>query len=269
MIVDGVNLETAGLIVGDRGESRSSPRFRDPYEGVPAAWQTIRLGRGTTEPKLITLDGAITAGSLSELRDRIDEIMWRLRPQAEHTLRWSDDATREWVVHFEQVRILGVGAEWLQPHVRVSISVRAEDPRARAVAETTDSNPGSLSRFVTVSTIGNAPMPVVITITGSSDPLTLTRVEYQASGGAVVSKFDYTGPTLNTLDTLVIDTRRQVVERNGVNDIDNIDDPDGGLGFEVDPDDGDFLTQSNPRVRLVGLNTANQFDVTYRERWWS
>jgi hypothetical protein len=188
-------------------------------------------------------------------------------------LQWSDDATREWVVNFSEVAIRGIHPEWVAiddstAMVECTISMRAEDPRARAPSATDVNSAGALPRTLTPTAIGNAPMPVVITVTGSTTNITNMTIAYRDSADATVYSFSWDGDDLTASDTLVIDTGLATVERNGTNDIASITDANGALPFNMDPSDGDFITPTYPDIHITGTGTANTCKLTYRERWW-
>ena len=45
MIIDGTDLSTIGVIVGDRSPSRSAAATAQIIAGAPGAWRRLRLGR--------------------------------------------------------------------------------------------------------------------------------------------------------------------------------------------------------------------------------
>lgn len=268
MIIDGVDLKTKGLEVFRRGDSRSSPTFGDNFVQVPGMSSALWLGSAGVAQKPITLVGYIVATTLAQLRSRVDEIKWRLRPGA-HTLRWSDDATREWLVRTEQVLVRGFDPEWVRTSVNIEITLWAEDPRGRNPTEQNVNSAGALPRVLTPAAIGNAPMPVILTITGNNgSPIPSITVEYRDSADAIIATFAWDGDDLTGSDTLVIDTGRAVVERNSTNDSANVTDSSGALPFDMDPARGDFVTQALPDIRIAGTGTADVCRLTYRERWW-
>jgi hypothetical protein len=198
----------------------------------------------------------------------MDKVAWYLRPGTSHTLQWSDDDTREWVVQFSEMTVRGIDPEWVSPAVEVEVAMMAEDPRARNDTETNINSAGALPRTLTPTAIGNAPMPVVITVTGSATNITDMTIAYRDSVDATVYSFSWDGDDLTATDTLVIDTGLATVERNGTNDIANVTDASGALPFDMDPEDGDFVAQTFPDIYITGTGTANTCKLTYRERYW-
>lgn len=269
MLIDGTDVRDFGLIPADRAASRSSPFIRDPYAEIPGANTARRLGRGPVSSKPIILRGHIKETSAAALRAALDELKWRLRPGLEHTLRWSDDATREWLVHFTEIVVRGKGLEWISNAVEIEVSVTAADPRGRNPTEQNVNSPGALPRVLTPGAMGDAPMPVIITITGNNAaPIQSLTIEYRDAADVVVHSFDWDGTDLTGSDTLVLDLSKPSVERNGVNDIDSITESPIVLPFDLDPNDGDFLAPSLPDFRITGVGTADVCRLTYRERWW-
>lgn len=269
MIIDGTDLVDIGLVVGTRPGGRSGPSIRDPFAEIPGANQARRLGRGTIGPKTITLTGIVEAATIGALRTNLDKLAWYLRPQDSHTLEWSDDSTREYVVYFSDLIVNDFDpGGWVQPYAKVEVIVKAEDPRGRATSATDVNSAGALPRTLTPTAMGTAPMPVIITVTGSSTNVTSMTIAYRNSADATVSSFSWDGTDLTASDTLVIDTGLATVERNSVNDVASITDANGALPFDMDPDDGDYLTSSYPDIYITGTGTANTCKITYRERWW-
>ncbi len=273
MIVDGFDLKTIGLVPHRRGASRSSPRFDQQFVQVPGAWKALWLGRGGVAEKVMSLTGHMVGSDVADLRGKLDELKWRLRPGGSHTLRWSDDATREWVVRFSEMIVRGIDPEWIAvagyAAVVVEVACEAEDPRAQNPTEQNVNSAGALPRVLTPTAMGNAPMPVLITITGNGAAnITNLTIEYRDSGDTVLSTFTWDGADLTGSDTLTIDTGLAVVERNGTNDIASVTDTSGVLPFDMDPNDGDFVAQTLPDIRVSGTGTADVCRLTYRERYW-
>ncbi len=269
MILDGVNVSTFGVIVDDRSPSRSGPRLHHLLNAIPGAKRRLRIGQQAPNAKLITVTGAITGSSLLDLQQRIDEFKYRLRPDRELALQWSDDQqtpAREWLAWTAELRLEEIRPSWIQKATRFRLELLTPDSRARETTLQSAENNGALPRVIE-SPIGTAPHPLLITITGNtvsdiSDPV----IDYRDSADAVVKSLAFTGITLTGTDTLVIDTEAFTAESNGVSVGANL----SGSYFDIDPDDGDFVAAATPDVRLsdTGGGTADLFRIQYRRRYW-
>lgn len=277
MIIDGTDLFDIGLIVDDRGRSKSGARARLAIGQAPFAFRRVIIGRAALLAKSITLRASVVtdndltrAAGRAQLATRLDNLKWRLRPDVDHVLRWTDDEAplREWLVQTDVVEQEDFDVGWVNPHQRIDIRLTAEDPRARARILTTRSDPGATPRLVEFPSIGNAPMPAIITIVGNTvSPLTTPSLNYRDSSDVILTTLTFTGTPLTGTDTLVINLETFGVTLNGGNAIDDIE----GDFFVIDPNDGDFLSllaADHPDITLTGTGTADTFDVAFRERFW-
>lgn len=278
MIIDGTDLLTIGLVSANRGRSRSGAKARLAIGQAPFASRRFIIGRQALEQKRITLRGAIVtdfgltpAAARAQLQTRLDDLKWRLRPDVDHILRWTDGQTplREWLVQTDIVETQDFVPGWINPHERIDILLTAEDPRARARVETTRSDAGAAPRLVEFPSIGNAPMPAIITIVGNAGSnLDTPSLNYRDSSNAILATLTFEGAPLTETDTLIINLETFQVTLNGANAIDDID----GDFFEIDPNDGDFLSGAaadHPDITLTAVaGTADTFDVAFRERYW-
>ena len=278
MIIDGTDLETIGLIVDDRGRSKSGARAKLAIGQAPFAFRRFIIGRAALLSKRITLRAAVVtdnqlsrAAGRTQLATRLDNLKWRLRPDVDHILRWTDDEAplREWLVQTDVVEQRDFIPGWVTPHQRIDLILTAEDPRARARVVTTRSDPGATPRLVEFPSIGNAPMPAIITIVGNAGAnLTTPSLNYRDSANLILTTLTFTGTPLTGTDTLVVNLETFGVTLNGANAVDDIT----GDFFEIDPDDGDFLSglaADHPDITLTAVSgTADTFDVAFRERYW-
>ena len=281
MIVDGINIfDDLGLLVRDRGNSLQAAGVKLALGQSPFAHRRRLLGRQATDALKVTLRGSIITdngltptAAKAQLQDRVDRLKWRLRQQDEHTLRWSDITDRFWDVEFQEIQVRGRDPDWIQLAKFIDIRTLAIDPRAQAEVETALDDPGALPRLNEVLPIGTAPQDGLITIVGNAAAPLLTNwdLEYRNAANTVINSFRWTGGSIIDTDTLTINLDTGVVELNGVNAVDDITVTAGSFPFEVDPDDGDFLSAvaaDQPDLRLSGSGTVDTFEYRYRPRFW-
>jgi hypothetical protein len=264
MIIDDVNLNTLGVVPADRSPSRSAARVTQLIDGAPGAWRRVRLGRDAPDPLIITLRGAVVAANVSTLQDYIDELKWRLRPNKELTVQWSDTSDREWFGYRESLQIDDIAPGWIQLGVNFFLSIICPLPFAQELSQQSSSSNGTPPRTIT-PTIGTAPMPVEITIVGNASVLTNPVIHYRDSANDDVYTLAYAG-TLSASQTLVIDTELFTAEVNGANVGGNM----SGTYFQVDPNDGDYLgSPAAPDIYLTAdSGIATTFTVKWFRRYW-
>jgi hypothetical protein len=265
MIIGGTNVADFGLIVESRETSRQAAAVISAIAGAPGAFRRVRIGQDAPEPLLITLTGHLIGTSLADLQTNLDELKYRTRPNTDLTIAWSDQTTREYIGRRESLEPTDIPPGWVNPVVKVRLTILCPDPRARYSSAESESTSGAVPLILTPA-IGTAPMPVIITLKGNNaSNLVNPTIQYRDSSDNVVKTFTHTA-TMDGGDTLVIDTENFTVELNDANDIDNFD----GDFFDMDPNDGDYLNQPSgrPDVRLSGTGTADQFKLDFRRRYW-
>ena len=269
MIIDGVNFQAQGVCTPDRrGPSRSAAAVKQLIKGAPGAWRRIRLGRDAPAPLRIAVNGSVglDGDSLSQLQGRIDELKYRTRPDKELTLAWSDTPGREFLGYRERLNIEDIPPDWVSPAVRFDFSMVCPVPFARddSLQTTQDATPNKTPPTVLTPTVGTAPYPLVITITGDAVALTNPVLHYRNGADADIHTLSYVG-TLGAADTLVIDTEAQTALKNGSNVAGDMT----GTYFLVNPGDGDYLGSPNgPDVQLTAdSGNHDLFKLEYRRRW--
>ncbi len=265
MIVDGINLDTFLAIVNDRSPSRSAARTAQLISGAPGAWRRRRLGRDVPNDFPITLKGAVVGDTLQEMRDNIDQLKWTFRPDHELQIRWSDYSDRQWLGYRETLRVDDIVPGWVTDAVKFNLLVRCPDPFAQAQVAQNNQTSGSAPRDLTPA-IGTAPMPVIITIVGNTGaPLVNPVIHYRNGADADVITLSI-ADTLDSTETVIIDTEFFTAKKNGS----NIGDLIAGSYFDINPNDGDFLGSPNGPDVLVTADsgTLDDFQLDYRRRWW-
>lgn len=284
MYIDDVAATTWGVIVQDRGRSRSAVRTKKVLASSPQAWRSIVVGRDTPEPLMWTCAGVIQGTSLSNLQSRMDEFKYRTRPNKEITLRWSDQSGREWAGYRESLEITDFDPGWVQTYVRFTLSVLCADPRGRDTSDTnaTDSgtptsNPATTG-LVNEITVGSAPHPSVISITGNTgSPLASggsATVYYYDSANAATGYSFTISPSITWDGSAIyrINTETLVCEysEDGGSSWDNGGGDFSGDYFEFDPihvTSGWPSSTVDARLTATG-GTCDEFKVTYRKRYW-
>lgn len=273
MIIDGVDLSTIGVVVGDRSPSRSAAGIQQVIVGAPGAWRRKRLGRQAPDPLIINLSGAIvgdllTGGTPAELRANIDQFKYIMRPDYEMAIRWSDaegdTPVREWLGYRSTLRIDDIVPGWETEAVRFQLQLICPDPFARETSEQTETDSGA-TPLLFEPDIGTAPMPVVITLVGTAIPMVNPVIHYRNGADVDVTTLSYSG-SLSDTDTLVIDTEHFTAELNGSNAGGDI----AGTYFDIDPADGDYLgSPTAPDVQVTfDSGTAGSCELAYRRRYW-
>jgi hypothetical protein len=270
MILDGTDVSTFGVIVEDRNPSRSAAATKLVVDGAPGAWRRIHLGDEAPDALEIEVRGHVVAASLAALASRIDELKFRLRPRREIAVRWSDTSDREWFGYRHKLAILDLPPGWVMKGslavVRFQASIICPDPFAHELSQQTLESNGAAPQTVT-PTVGTAPMPVVITLTGNNSANLVNPVlHYRDGSDTDIITLSY-GGTLNGSDVLIINTETFVATLNGSNAGGDI----SGSYFDVDPGDGDPYAGSPtyPDIQLTAdSGTADLFRVQYYRRYW-
>jgi len=269
MIIDGVNVIDMGVVVGDRSPSRSAAVTRQIIEGAPGAWRRNRLGRQAPDALAISVQGAIVGSTLALLRSNIDEFKFAVRPDREMTIRWSDQVgdtpIREWIGYRQVLAINDIIPGWVTEGVRFSLDVLCPDPFAREASLQSDTDNGTLPNVI-VPTVGTAPMPVIITLTGNTgSPLTNPVLHYRDGDDNDVITLSI-NDALDSTETVVIDTEFFTAIKNGST---NIGDLISGSYFDVNPGDGDYLGSPDaPSIQLTGTGAVDLFQVQWKRRYW-
>lgn len=269
MIINGTNIRTFEAIVTDRSPSRSAAATKSVLAAAPGAWRRVRLGRDAPDALEINLVGFVVAEnqSLVTLQSNIDRLKFELRPQREMTIVWSDDVqtpAREFQGFRTLLKIDDIGPGWVTNGVRFQTKIICPVPFAKETAEQTDTDNGTPPRLIT-PTVGTAPMPVIISITGNASNLVDPVLEYRDGSNNVLFTLAYVG-SLTAAQTLVINTEAFTAEVNSV----NVGGDMSGTFFDVDPGDGDFLGSPNaPDIRLTATSgIADLFEVKWFRRYW-
>lgn len=273
MIIDGVDLITIGVVVGDRSPSRSAAATAQIVDGAPGAWRRVRLGRDAPQALAIPVIGHVvgdilTGGTLAQLRANLDKFKFIMRPDYEMAIRWSDQILdtpiREWLGYRGTLRVDDITPGWDTEGVRFQLGIICPDPFGRESTLQNKTTSGAAPLVLTPD-VGTAPMPVIITIQGHATNLVNPVVHYRDSANADIITISYTG-TLTASDTLVIDTEHFTAEVNSANVGGDI----SGSYFDVNPGDGDYLgSPAGPDIQLTAdSGTATEFKVEYKRRYW-
>jgi hypothetical protein len=264
MIIDGFDLkDITGLKT--RSPSRSAAKVKQIIQGAPGAWRRHRLGHDAPEPMLINVAGWVYGSTLSQMQSRLDELKFRVRPDAELVVTWSDVSGREFLGYRESLQIQEIAPDWLTEGVGFQLRILCPMPHGRDTSLQNDTNSGALPRVIT-PTVGTAPMPVVITITGNSGNLVNPVLHYRDGSDTDIYTLAYSG-TLGASDTLVIDTEAMTAVLNGST---NKAGSMSGTYFDVNPGDGTPYAGSPtyPDIQLTGTGTADLYKVEWRRRYW-
>ena len=273
MIIDGVNLSTIGVVVGDRSPSRSAAATAQIVESSPGAWRRVRLGRNAPDALLINVVGSVvgdieTGGTAAQLRANLDQFKFIIRPDYEMAVRWSDQVVdtpiREWLGYRSLLIVNDIVPGWETEGVKFQLEIICPDPFGRESTLQDEQSSGAAPIVLTPS-VGTAPMPDVITVQGNATNLVNPVIEYRDKANTVITSISYAG-TLTASDTLVIDTEHFTAKVNGSNVGGSI----SGSYFDVNPGDGDYLgSPAGPDVRLTAdSGNATLFKVEYKRRYW-
>ena len=268
MIIDGNDLQSIAVL-HDRGPSRSAATVRQLIAGAPGAWRRVRLGRGAPEPLLITVDGWVIGnvdsppGTQAQMQTNLDALKFWTRPDKELTISFSDISGRQWKGSRQSLQVAGIAPEWLTEGVAFALRILCPVPYAEETSAQSDDTSGA-APLVLTPTVGTAPMPVVITITGNAGAnLENPVLHYRNGADADVETLAYAGTLVaGAAGTLVIDTGAMTAELNGVNVAGDMT----GTYFDINPGDGDLLgSPTGPDVQLTAdSGTADDFQLDWR-----
>lgn len=266
MILNGTDVSTYGVIVGDRSPSRSASRTVHEMVDIPGSFKNLYFGSKTPSPLTIRVTGHIVGDTLSDLRGNIDEFKHNLQPQKQCTIRWSDmtgdSPVREWLGYRDSLDIDDIVPGWLTTGVKFTATVICPEPFALEASLQNVQTSGSLPLNLT-PTVGTAPMPLVITLTASST-ITDPVFSYRDKDNLTIYQITYSG-TISAAQSLVIDTDAFTAEKASV----NVGGYMSGTYFSVDPADGDFLgSPAGPDVYLTGSGSATLYKLEYKRRYW-
>ncbi len=276
MIIDGDNVTDWGVIVEDRNPSRSAASIQHIIQGAPGAWRRNRLGMNAPDPLEIRVVGHVfgalpNGGTLAQLRANIDEFKYRVRPNTELAIRWSDQINdspiRENLGFRQSLIIEDIAPGWMTEGVRFSLNIICPDPFAREATLQSDTDNSALPNVIT-PTIGTAPMPVIITLTGNTaSPLVDPVLHYRDGSDTDIVTLSL-NDTLDSTETVVIDTEFFTAVKNGSTNVGGLI---SGSYFDVDPGDGDKYAGSPtyPDIYLTATSGAvDLFKVEWKRRYW-
>lgn len=266
MLIDGFDLKTIAAL-DRRGPSRSAAAVSQVIKGAPGAWRRQRLGRDAPAPLRIAITGGVWGTTLSQLQSRLDEFKHRLRPDAELVVTFSDISSRQWLGYRERLDVQDIPPDWMSEAVKFSLSILCPMPFAEDDSLQNQESNGTPPRVIT-PTVGSAPMPVVIKLTGNATALTNPVLHYRDGSDTDIWTLSYSG-SLNASQQLVIDTEAMTAEVNSVNAAGDM----SGVYFDVNPGDADpyghFGSPTYPDVQLTAdSGIANQFRLEWRRRYW-
>lgn len=267
MKVDGFDLAQIGFVPTDRGNARAAPDAVQKLLEISGAARRLRIGQEALAPRIISVIGALTADTLSQLQSRMDELKWRLREGKLLQVEFTDQAGRVYEGYRERLVLPDIPPGWKNSTVRLDLAILCPDPRARDATETVKSGSGGVLPAVLTTDIGTARLGPRIVINGPAAGSGVNpKLEYRDKNDVVKASFTWAG-TLNPGDQLVVDLEAFTVKKNGA------DAESGFTGdfFELDADDADFPTGTWPDVQLSlgagGSGTFGTWEVRYFRRW--
>lgn len=255
LIVDGNDLSEQGFTLtrGLRG-IMGTPVFDYPSERPPGRIDAIRLStKPEYQDRTLLLPGVVDQGTRAALRSAMADLAARLSP-GEHTFRFVDDETVEFVGLVREVDGISVEPDLTQTAADLTVRVQCLDPRLREVSDT-------VVAFTTATDmpLGNAPVRPVIRITGSATNPTVT---YKDSGGTTVTTLGLT-VSIGAGDWVEVDCAEQtIVDQAGASHPEYLT---SGTFIELDPTDGDYVTDTWPTLEV----DSGDGQATYRKRWWA
>jgi hypothetical protein len=202
-----------------------------------------------------------TPGTIAQMQTNLDALKFWTRPDADLTVSFSDIPGRQWKGYRTTLQVAGIAPEWLTEGVAFALRIMCPVPYAEETSAQSDDTSGATPLVIT-PTVGTAPMPVVITITGNAGANLVNPVlSYRDGGNTVIHNLTYVG-ALTGSQTLVIDTGAMTAELNSVNVAGDMT----GVYFDINPGDGDLLGSPNgPDVRLsADSGTADDFQLDWR-----
>lgn len=270
MIIDGNDLKTIAVLK-DRPGSRSAASVKQIVAGAPGAWRRVRMGRGAPDPLQVVCRGWVVGdpndmdgGTPAQMRANLDQLKFWTRPDKELIITWSDISGRQWYGYREELSIGGVHPEWTTPATAFALRIICPMPYAQETTPQTDDTSGAAPRVLTPS-VGTAPMPILITITGSSSNLVNPVLHYRDKNNSDIHTLSYAG-TLTAAQTLVINTEAMTAVLNGST---NVAGDMSGVYFDVNPGDGDYLGSPNgPDVQLTAdSGSTDDFQLDWARRY--
>jgi hypothetical protein len=197
------------------------------------------------------------------MQANLDALKFWTRPDAELTVSFSDISGRQWKGYRTTLQVAGIAPEWLTEGVAFALRILCPVPYAEETSAQTDDTSGA-APLVLTPTVGTAPMPVVITITGNAGANLVNPVlHYRDGANSDIHTLAYVGTLAGGAPgTLVIDTGAMTAELNGVNVAGDMT----GMYFDINPGDGDLLGSPNgPDVQLTAdSGTADDFQLDWR-----
>jgi hypothetical protein len=266
MIIDGTDVSTLGVIAERRPQARSAPSITQVLDAAPGAWRRVRLGKDAPEAKVINVTGAVVGDTLAQLRSRIDQFKWMVRPDTELAVRFSDYTDREWLGYRTSLGIADIDPGWVTNGVKFDLQIICPDPFARELSLQNKQTSGAAPLVLTPD-IATAPMPVIITITGNTGANLVNPVlHYRDKNNTDIITLAL-ADTLDGTETVVLDTEHFTAVKNGSTNVGGLI---SGSYFDVNPKDGDYLgSPAGPDIQLTAdSGTADLFKVEYYRRYW-
>lgn len=263
LIVDGFDTEALGLHIDNRSRGLFDGFDTGHRMGtIPGRDGQVHLSRrGQPEARRVRLPLSITADTIGQLEDRLDELKWRIEGR-DIQLVFPDHPDRFLEARVERDDIQGVGADMVVPWRRISLDLICVKPFfQQSTQETID-----FTSTTEDLPIGSAISLPVITLTGG---WTSPVITYRDGSAVAQTVMDFTGLSMGGGDTLIVDCDQLTILLSGAPAEDQLVGPLSSF-VQIDPQDASGWTGGAPTglptIEIAGGSGTSAVAV-YRRNW--
>ena len=256
--VNGFDLATVGFRSANVDQYLAAPGFNLALAEVAGRDDTLRMGSTTPQPRRIAVAGWIRAADRATLRLYADRFKGRLRG-GDLRVVFPDEPGRFIVGFAEQVTLPPIAPVYAQTAVNANWSLVCPDPHFYDADLTTV----ALSATAAAVPLGSGPVRPIVTISGpATDPVVI----YRDSGGVERARMSFTGTSIGSGASIVLDcTRMTIISGAGVNMANAL--VGASRWIVLDPYHAAGPAGPWPTLAVTGLGTGGSAKVEYRRAW--